>query len=110
MYLHLVFNKSAYRSLLYIDISGYPANETGYPVEYWVSKKAGYPIQPYHGLTILHFFNSNFSLIKTIFFSDGSRHREAVCSAVTSLFSNGARSCQAFIQYRVIPLYSPLFS
>ena len=53
MYLHSVFNKSAYRSLIYIDIIlssklflilnsfssrifGYPANETGYPAGYQI--------------------------------------------------------------------------
>ena len=27
--------------------AGYPANETGYPAGYRISKKAGYPVQPY---------------------------------------------------------------
>ena len=52
MYLYLVFNKSAYRSLIYIDVilfvkniidfkqfflAGYPANEVGYPVQPYTS-------------------------------------------------------------------------
>ena len=59
MYLYLVFNKSAYRSLIYLDIilfvktifdfkqfflAGYPANGTGRILDI---KKPGYPVQPY---------------------------------------------------------------
>ena len=29
-----------------VVLAGYPANETGYPAGYRISKKAGYPVQP----------------------------------------------------------------
>ena len=42
MYLYLVFNKSAYWSLLFLILNSFLA---GYPTGY--QKKAGFPVHPY---------------------------------------------------------------
>ena len=37
--------------------AGYPANETGFPAGYWISKEAGYPASQISGTTLLKIEN-----------------------------------------------------
>ena len=57
---------------LFNSLTGYPANETCYPAGYRISKKAGYPVQPYFRSWIRFSLDTNLAWIWPINWVDSS--------------------------------------
>ena len=53
-------------------MAGYPANETGYPAGYRISKKVGYPAGRISGATLMVMWGMSFKLLNSANYREAS--------------------------------------